>query len=445
MKKETAILEKLLEIPIEELSLTTNFVIRSNASITGISYILGFFKMILQGINTVEYWASQIAQCSDCSISAQALQGKLQFRHEKFASSFLLCVLQNEIMRHKVSTPCRELFQKFNRVFLEDSTCVKLPAFLAAFFPGSYNHKHKDKGATARIQLCAELKSGAYEYAEVQSFRDNDQKFASNIVSRLLPGDLVLRDLGYWSLKVFRLIIQKAAFFITRFRYGTTLLDPNTGQSIDLHKKLRTHRLKGNTVLEMNVLVGKKKQVPMRLVAIKAPPQIEQQRKRKANKDRNKKANHSKEYMELLGWTILLTNIDSNWLEPQQLLEAYGFRWRIEIIFKCWKSKFGFANLFDKKKSMTPARAMISFYLLLAWLTLFFVRWYNFFVMAIFQAKAKCLSLFKFADFVKANFKQLLLSEDLTCFVDFLARYCCYSKRKGTKNYLEKLYMLNLS
>jgi transposase len=88
-----------------------------------------------------------------------------------------------------------------------------------------------------------------------------------------------------------------------------------------------------------------------------------------------------------------MTNVPAETWEPRQLLEAYGCRWHVEIIFKCWKSKFDFARLFDKKQSMTPARVVISFYLLLIWLTLFFARWYNFFLIAIYQTKGKIVSL----------------------------------------------------
>jgi hypothetical protein len=46
--------------------------------------------------------------------------------------------------------------------------------------------------------------------------------------------------------------------------------------------------------------MGKEEQLPVRLVAVLAPPQVVQSRRRKAEKDRNKKANHSQEYMEML-------------------------------------------------------------------------------------------------------------------------------------------------
>ncbi|MFQ5606227.1 MAG: IS4 family transposase [bacterium] len=444
-KKDAQISAKLSEIPIEEISNLTGFIIRDTAIIRAMPFVMGFFKMILHGINTVEHWAGQICKLCGHEISAQALQGKLQFRHQRFAEVLLTYVLRHQIMQSTPLPISTELFKAFGRAFLEDSTCVKLPSVLAEFFPGNYNHKDKDKGATARVQLRLELKSGEYTHLALQGFRDNDQKFSSDIVLTLRPGDLVLRDMGYCVLWVFRLIMQQEAFFVSRFRYATNVYDADSGKQIDLHKKLRSLRHQGGNVLDTPVLIGQKEKLPVRLVAIKAPPQVEQQRKRKAEKDRNKKTNHSQEYMELLGWTIFITNVPTEVFTPEQLLLAYGFRWRIEIVFKCWKSKFDFAHLFDKKQSMTPARAVISFYLLLIWLTLFFSKWYNFFLLAVFKAKQKWLSLFKFADFVKEHFEDLLLGSNLNEFVSFLARYCTYGKRKQISNFMEKLYLLKLA
>ena len=232
---------------------------------------------------------------------------------------------------------------------------------------------------------------------------------------------------------------------MSRFRYGTKVHDPKTRKEIDLLKMLRGLRHKGTSVLDIGVLVGKEEQLPVRLVALLAPPKVAQARRRKAEKDRNKKANHSQDYMEMLGWTVFITNVPAEAWAPTEIMEAYGCRWHIEIIFKCWKSKFNFADLFDKKQSLSPARAAISFYLLLVWLTLFCARWYHELLILVFEQKKKWLSPFKFADFVKEHFEQLCEAETLDEIVEFAARYCCYSKRKEKPNLIEKIYLLNLS
>lgn len=58
----------------------------------------------------------------------------------------------------------------------------------------------------------------------------------------------------------------------------------------------------------MNVLVGKKEKLCMRIIALRVPPQIEQQRKRKMRKDKLER--RSDDYLEMLGWCIYVTNIN---------------------------------------------------------------------------------------------------------------------------------------
>lgn len=437
---EQQITSKLNDLPIEELSFSSRFVIRDKHQISGYAFVVGFFQMILGGMNTLEYWAGQIYMLTGHAISTQALQGKLQFRHKKFAELLLKVVLRGQVMSDKLLKSSSQLLTPFNRVFLEDSTCVKLPDCLFEFFPGTVNQT--GASSSARIQLRMDLKSGDYTHLELQSYRDNDQKFSSHILAILQSGDLVLRDMGYWALWVFKRIIQSKAFFLSRYYYGTYLYDPLSREQINLFKKLRSLRRAGGTVLDIDVIVGKKEQVPMRLVAIKVPQAIEQKRKRKMRKD--KLAKRSADYLEMLGWSIYVTNVEAKVWTPLQILEVYGYRWRIEIIFKCWKSKFDLVKLFNNKQSLTPARAFITFYLLLCWLTLFFVKWYNFFLYQVYKAKAKILSIFKFADFVRTYALDLERAKDPNQFIEYLARYCAQNKRKS-KSSLELIYMLKFT
>jgi IS4 transposase len=48
---------------------------------------------------------------------------------------------------------------------------------------------------------------------------------------------------------------------------------------------------------------------------------------------------------ELMGWTILITTISPNRADFERLLAIYGLRWRIEVIFKAWKSHMKFDRL----------------------------------------------------------------------------------------------------
>jgi len=151
-----------------------------------------------------------------------------------------------------------------------------------------------------------ELKTGAYKHIELQSYRDNDQKHAPQIINRVKAEDLVIRDLGYFIIGVFKELDSKEVHFLSRLNSTANIYDEQSGEQIQLAKLLRSLRKKGIQQWDHKVLLGSEQKLPVRVIAIKAPPHVEQQRKRKANRDRRSK--RSSDYMELLGWTILITS-----------------------------------------------------------------------------------------------------------------------------------------
>ena len=53
-----------------------------------------------------------------------------------------------------------------------------------------------------------------------------------------------------------------------------------------------------------------------------------------------RRLNPSKAALALLGWEIFITNVESENLSAQALAALYGLRWRIETLFKAFKSHF---------------------------------------------------------------------------------------------------------
>ena len=449
---------KLDKLPIEEIALCTNFSVHSDNQITAKSLLLSFFMMINTNANTLFSWTNQLIILLQKVFSISGLRSKLSYRQVDFAEALLKECLKQELFKASNDDLSSDLLSFFNRVLVEDSTCIKLPDNLASIFRGAYS-KTKGLVATARIQCRIDLKQNHIVRLAIQAFRDNDQKFSVDIVEMLQPKDLVLRDLGYWSLKVFRQILDKQAYLLSRLRYGTNLYDLK-GVQINLHQHLEKSRRKGLHVVTISVLVGKEEQLPLQLVAIKVPAKQVEQRKRKAKKNRSKKSNHSKEYMELLEWTIFVTNVPDDVWTPQQMLKVYGFRWRIEIIFKCWKSNFNLSKLFEKKQSIAPPRAWITFYFLLVWITLFFNPLFNFVFARVAKTKQRFISIIKFAKLFKEHFSeamnvwfivhelginQAVKQSDVHFFIQLAAKNCAYDKKNKTSNYCQNLYMLNFN
>ncbi len=236
--------------------------------------------------------------------------------------------------------PRKFITRSIKRVLVADSTIVKLHPSLEKSFPGSKNQYLKTSQASARLQVLIDIFSGDFLHFNLSSFRRNDQGAAMDVISLLKKGDLLLRDLGYFTHSSLHAIHLKAAFFITRYRYRTVLHDAQN-EKIDVLKKLRKAQKAGLGKIRFHATLGKKEKTPVLVEAILLPVEIAAERRRKAKNDRHISSNHSNEYYELLDWNIVLTNIPEEELTDLDVYTLYKLRWRIENIFKVWKSNLG--------------------------------------------------------------------------------------------------------
>jgi len=67
---------------------------------------------------------------------------------------------------------------------------------------------------------------------------------------------------------------------------------------------------------------------------------VANQRRRKAKTNRDKRLNPSKDRLQLLGWDIYVTSVQNSIWSLTDVQQVYRLRWRIEIIFKSWKTHF---------------------------------------------------------------------------------------------------------
>ena len=431
--------KKISKLPIEELAKTSGFQKRKPKKIDVRSFVIGFFLQCQTGKWSLNHLAIKISLLIGQPVSKQSVDKKLSFRHEAFAKQLLAYVIKEQAKAALKIDKSIDLFCRFNKVFVQDSTCLNLPRNVAEFYPGAHSPIGKEN-ATARIQLCIELLEDSYQYIDLKSFRDNDQGASSDILPLLNEGDLLIRDMGYFSLSTFKSAMEKKAHILSRLRYKVNIYDVQSKKKLDLAAILKHLEQGGTQVLDQEVLVEQKAQLKLRLVAIKAPDKIAKARIAKAKKDRRSTANHDEAYYELLGWTIFVTSVEEQTWTFKDILKAYQFRWRIEVIFKCWKQYLGLDKLFDNKASLSPPRVTMTIYLNLVWITIAFCKWYNFFAVKLYQNKQKFISILKFADFVKEHFCLIISADNLEQFIDLVEYFCTYDKRKKSQNYLQLLY-----
>jgi hypothetical protein len=249
------------------------------------------------------------------------------------ATAFLRGVLAALLAHRWPAATARQLWPRA-RLLVQDSTCLSLAPGLRAWFPGPANATAA--GAAVRVQCLYEVGAERFLRFAVSAFTRNDQAAAADVLADLRPGDLLVRDLGYFSLPVWQAIGQRGAFFLSRWRHGVTLLCPHRGQPLALRRLLRP-----GCPLDLPVLLGGDQRLPVRLLAFPLPEELANRRRQQARTNRDRRLHPTAEHLYLLSWYLFLTNAPAQRLPWAQARQLYGLRWRIETVFKSWKSHLG--------------------------------------------------------------------------------------------------------
>ena len=312
---------------------------RTSRKITPLDLLLALLAMASKGGLSLGKEAQLIGFLANLSISKQAVR-KCLIK----ASVFMSLVLE-KLLQLKAYAPAGkalpDCFAAFSRVLIVDSTTIALPAALARFYPGAAQRNPRAApSGQLKIQAYYDLLKERFVHFSLSSFRRNDQAASPDILSLCQPNDLILRDLGYFVIKVFKHLSQRGCFFLSRLRTDTTLLAEEGHGELDLLKLLR-----GQAFLDKPLRLGKKQKLKVRLIAVKLPPNVAAQRRQKRKNNRDKRLRYTKRAKFLLGYEIFVTNLDKERFDASQLLSFYGLRWRIEILFKAFKQHLNLGQI----------------------------------------------------------------------------------------------------
>lgn len=432
-KEEEKINSKLKWINFNRIAKETGFLEREAKKISPKNFLIGLYLMVFSpGNNTLETWASNIGILIGDTVSKQAIDKKIK----KDPTNFLRKLLETVIKR-TLSYNRTEIIKGFRNIFIQDSTSIKLKGNLSKYYPGNQNKYPKKKKSVLKIQTIYNLVNRSFRSFELTSFRANDQSRSKDILEFASKGDLVIRDQGYFSFEIFKKMIAIGIFFISRLRYGIAIYDSKTKKRIKLLKLL-----KNRSFLDKYVTMGSKNPMEVRLIALKLDPKTASERRRRARADRDRRLNHSKEYMQLLGWKILITNLQRERLSLKQIMALYAIRFRIEVIFRCWKSYF---KLTDVQKINNKLTVETYIYSMLIFIILFQTEFYRYIDNIV--SEEKTISLMKLSKFIANNLLLLLIAELLNTssfkiLLKQIEYYCSYQPRNDRIYYTDILLKL---
>ncbi len=297
-------------------------------------------------LETLLYIASQTDKCSlgqastrvqeysGVSITKQGVDSRFNEESVAFVKSVFKDCLENEF--NKVIAP--DFFKPFNRVLIKDATRFVIPNNLAEHFKGMGSSNGKCKAGVS-IQYEYDIKNGKTTDLEVTDAIRCDLTDAKDTRFDVLPGDLIIRDLGYFSLPVLSEFDRNNAFFLSRLNVKCYVFDDEKESSISFNQMYKHMKKNKIQLLEKSVLVGMTEKLPVRIVVQLVPDDIYKKRIRKIEKHNKKKGyKTSDDYKARCRLNIFITNVDTKDLAKENIYAAYKIRWQIELMFKHWKS-----------------------------------------------------------------------------------------------------------
>jgi hypothetical protein len=389
----------------------------------------------VQGGASYNDLAMSIDRNSDKSVSKQAVAKKIKHQFQEFMQEIVKIILEKKLKKDQYIEILRTL--RYKRIIVQDSTVIKLPLALYEIFSGVSNKN--SKSTNARIQVTYDLLSEQFISFSIDTYSKNDIKSATEL--EIHKGDLVLRDRGYLSCAEIKRHIDSEADCIYRYKFKTQLLDVETFKPIDL-----TKLLKKNSSLDLEVRLNNKEKTIVRIVTAPVNKEVAVERKRKVKKE-SKNKNPSKEFLAQLHWSIFIVTIPKDKADFNAILKLYSLRWRIEIIFKNWKSNMNFS----KYQNVSAIQLYV-----IVWARFIMAMLFNHYIYAkcktiIYQHYKKHLSLLKtmkyiakFANAITDIFNDLSMHNKGIIGDNIMAlkRYCCYESRKKRLNFEQEMAMI---
>ncbi|PFQ78242.1 IS4 family transposase [Bacillus thuringiensis] len=273
---------------------------------------------------------SQLHTATGTLISPEGLNKRFNKKAVCFLKHVFSALLKNKVC--ETSLILSSSIAYFQRIRILDATIFQVPKHLASVYPGSGGCAQT---AGIKIQLEYDLHSGQFLNFQVEPGKNNDKTFGTECLSTLRPGDLCIRDLGYYSLDDLDQMDQRGVYYISRLK-----LNNRVYIKVDLEHIMDT--LKPGQVYEIkDAYIGKDKKLFTRVIMYRlTEKQLRERMKKQVYTENKKGITYSEKSKRLAGMNLYVTNIPWEVIPMEQIRDFYSLRWQVEIIFKTWKSLF---------------------------------------------------------------------------------------------------------
>ncbi|MFK4310860.1 hypothetical protein ABH957_005606 [Bacillus sp. RC242] len=293
---------------------------------------------------------SQLHAATGTLISPEGLNKRFNKKAVCLLKHIFSVLLKNKICETSVIPSSSSAY--FQRIRILDATIFQVPKYLASVYPGSGGCAQT---AGIKIQLEYDLHSGQFLNFQVEPGKNNDKTFGTECLATLRPGDLCIRDLGYYSLDDLDQMDQRGVYYISRLKLNNMVYIKNEFPEYFLNGtiKKQSQYIKVDLEQIMNTLkpgqvheitdgyIGKDKKLFTRVIMYRlTEKQLHERMKKQVYTESKKGITYSEKSKRLAGINIYVTNTPWEIVPMEQIHDFYSLRWQIEIIFKTWKSLF---------------------------------------------------------------------------------------------------------
>ena len=338
------ILLDILDKDLDKIARKTNFKTR-NSKLNPHNFLwISCLTSLNLCSNTLEELCDFLFFHKNIKISPQALDQRIKNNSQNFFKYIFQSLCKIQFRNNS------KAFKSwgFSKIFLMDSTEMKLDDSLKKLYPGA----NKLSPSILKINLLLELLNYSVEHIQMTAGKTNEHNFSNHVYHKLNPNSLVLKDLGYFSFEDFMKIDEKGAFFISRLRAGTRLftLNPNpefksNGTILEKSRYLVTNA--GELVQELAIgeckefefLLGShKEKMPYRIILTRMHEDFKNNKLKAIKEDEKRNKRESKATRNELEVSGFVTNLWGG--SAEEIMEIYRLRWQIELLFKILKTDF---------------------------------------------------------------------------------------------------------
>jgi Transposase DDE domain len=326
--------------------------VRRRSKLTGAAFVQALTFGWLDNPEATLEELAQAAATVGVRISPQGLDQRFTRR----AADCLLRVLQAAVTRVLAAEPVAiPILQRFaGGVCALDSTTIALPDALAALWPGCGRTPSAEGQAAVKLQVRLDLLHGTLNGPFLFPGRGQEPQ-GPLYDAPLPPGALRLADLGFFELDTLRDFSRGGVYWLTRMRGKTQLYDAQ-GRRWKLTAFLAAQT---GARVEQEVFLGVQHRLPARLLAVRVPEAVAQQRRERLLKTARKRSEKvSADAWALAAWTVYVTNVPVALLSLDEALVVARCRWQIELLFKLWKQE----GRVDESRSEQPWRVLCEVY-----------------------------------------------------------------------------------